>query len=84
MNTLAYGLFGVLGVLALFGFGGFLLYDSLSVPVSQSWEVIGGSTLLSLGLVLLYGESAWFLRWRRAMKSDNEHRRGLKDSAATR
>lgn len=84
MNTLACGFFGFLGVLALFSFGGFLLYDSLSVPVSQSWEVIGGSTLLSLGLVLLYGESTWFLRWRRAMKLDNEHRRGLKDSEATR
>ena len=75
MNQLAYRIFDACGVVVLLGFGAFFLYDAILQPgPSQVAELIGGSTLLSLGLMLLYAESVWFLRWRRAVRVDDQSR----------
>lgn len=65
----------IVGLAGLLGGGAFLLYDAIPQRVGPGvWEVLAGSTLLSLGLVLLYTESLWFLRWRRALKIQAEQR----------
>jgi protein-S-isoprenylcysteine O-methyltransferase Ste14 len=77
VNQLGYRIFDACGVFVLLGFGAFLLRDAISQSGPSSVaEVIGGSTLLSLGLVLLYAEWVWFLRWRRAVRVDDQHHLG--------
>jgi hypothetical protein len=75
VNRWGYRIFDACGVVVLLGFGAFFLYEAILQPgPSQVAELIGGSTLLSLGLVLFYAESVWFLRSRRAIRVDERRR----------
>jgi len=59
-------------VLVLLGSGGFLLYDSVahSGP-SQLPEVLGGASLLALGLILFSLPAKLAVRWMRAARAGN-------------
>ncbi len=58
----------IVATVILFGSGGFLVYDSVSHSgLSQIPEVIGGASLLALGLILLYPQVKFAIKmhaWR--------------------
>jgi hypothetical protein len=58
--------------LVLFGCGALLLYDSISnsTPL-QGAEVIGGASLLALGLIAGYPQVRLALRWMHAARADH-------------
>ena len=56
--------------LILFVCGAFLLYDSILTP-SQGAEVIGGASLLALGLIAGYPQVRIALRWMHAVRADH-------------
>ena len=60
----------------LIGFGGYLLDDSISHSgPSQLPEVVGGASLLALGLIALLPQVRLALRWMQAVR--NYHNRNL-------
>jgi hypothetical protein len=62
--------------LMLIGFGGYLLDDSISPSgPSQLAEVMGGASLLALGLIALLPQVRLALRWMHAVR--NYHNRDL-------
>ena len=62
--------------LMLIGFGGYLLDDSISHSgTSQLPEVMGGASLLALGLIALLPQVRLALRWMQAVR--NYHNRDL-------
>jgi hypothetical protein len=62
--------------LMLIGFGGYLLDDSISHSgASQLAEVMGGASLLALGLIALLPQVRLALRWMHAVR--NYHNRNL-------
>jgi len=57
-------------VLFLLGSGGFLLYDSVAQSgPSQLPEVLGGATLLALGLILVSLPAKLAVSWMRAERA---------------
>lgn len=64
--------FMIVSTLILIGFGGFLLYDSVSQPTnSQLFEVTSGAVLLALGLITLYSQGLLVIRWLREMRTQS-------------
>jgi len=62
--------------LMLIGFGGYLLDDSISHSgTAQLPEVMGGASLLALGLIALLPQVRLALRWMHAVR--NYHNRDL-------
>ena len=62
--------------LVLIGFGGYLLDDSISHSgPSQLAGVMGGASLLALGLIALLPQVKFALRWMREAR--NYHNRNL-------
>jgi hypothetical protein len=62
--------------LMLIGLGGYFLDDSISHPgPSQLLEVMGGASLLALGLIALLPQVRLALRWMQAVR--NHHNRDL-------
>jgi hypothetical protein len=60
--------------LIVLGFGGFLLYDSVSFPgPSQLVEVMGGALLLAFGLIAACAQVRPALRWMQAGWEQNGH-----------
>lgn len=65
--------FMFIATLALFGFGGFLLYDAVAQPTnSQGLEVIAGAVLVALGLLMLYAQGQLAIRWLREIRTHSE------------
>jgi ABC-type nickel/cobalt efflux system permease component RcnA len=63
----------IVATLILLGFGGFLVYDSVShTGLSQFPEVIGGALLLALGLTLLYSQAKFAVRWMHAARTERD------------
>ena len=66
----------ILITLMLIGFGGYLLDDSISHSgPSQLPEVMGGASLLALGLIALLPQVRLALKWVQAVR--NYHSRDL-------
>jgi len=59
--------------LIFLGLGGFFLYDSVSNNGHfQAPEVIGGASLVALGLIVAYPQLRMALKWRHAGRADSE------------
>lgn len=61
-------------VLLLLGSGGFILHECEIQSAHSTVEVLVGSALMAIGLVLLYVETVFFIRWSRAIRSGDDHR----------
>jgi len=58
--------------LILFGCGALLIYDSiLNSTALQGAEVIGGASLLALGLISGYPQVRLALRWMHSVRADH-------------
>ncbi len=62
----------IMATVILFGSGGFLVYDSVShAGMSQIPEVIGGASLLALGLILVYPQVRFAIKMH-AWRAEND------------
>lgn len=52
------------------GLGGFLVFDSVSNSASLA-EVLGGATLIALGLIALYPQGRLLSRWKNALRAEH-------------
>lgn len=65
--------FMFIATLALFGFGGFFLYEAVAQGTnSQGLEVIAGAVLVALGLLTLHSQGQLAVRWLREIRTHSD------------